>query len=373
MVMELVDGPNLADVLRAGPLPWRRALATCADVAAGLAATHAMGLVHHDVKPGNVMLGTTGAKLVDFGISAELGEPSEPAPDGSVLGTPAYVSPERLRGGPASPAADVYALGLLLYRALTGRLPWDVTNRDELLRAHLLCEPAPLPHLRGVPDSVGDLLRRCLSKDPDERPAAAELVGELRRAAQERRRLPGVIPVLFGHTARARFLSIGALVATGLLLGGTVVRTPDQPLAAAAWRSRPPVPATATTPAASCQVTYQVTRDDGRRFAGTLTLRNTGTNPIPAATLGFTVPGDQALKGVGARWTQKGPQVAVPAPALDPGGMHVLQFRGTYHGANPLPMRFSLGTATCAPILLSTPPGGTAGGTVGPRRNGATP
>src|SRR6266545_4144026 len=132
---EVLDGPSLADELRTGPLPWPRALPVCADVAAGLGAAHAAGLVHRDVKPGNVMLGSTGAKLVDFGISAEIGESYDPAPDGSVLGTPAYVAPERLTSGPALAASDVYGLGLLLYRTLTGRLPWDVESRGQLLHA----------------------------------------------------------------------------------------------------------------------------------------------------------------------------------------------------------------------------------------------
>src|SRR2546421_6100010 len=114
MVMELIDGPSLAERLRTGPVPWRQAVAICAEVAAALAAVHEAGLVHRDVKPGNVMIGTSGAKLVDFGISAEIGESSDPAPDGCVLGTPAYVAPERLTGGPAVAASDVYALGLLL-------------------------------------------------------------------------------------------------------------------------------------------------------------------------------------------------------------------------------------------------------------------
>lgn len=175
LVMEFIEGPSLAQRLREGVLSWRPALELCAEVADGLAATHAAGLVHRDVKPANVMLCPTGAKLVDFGISAEIGEPADEAPDGCVVGTPAYVSPERLAGSPALPAADVYALGLLLYRALTGWLPWDVDSRSAVLRAHLLSEPAPLPPIPGLPIEVADDCIRCLAKDPAHRPSAVEL------------------------------------------------------------------------------------------------------------------------------------------------------------------------------------------------------
>ena len=175
LVMELIDGPALSQRLKLGVLSWRPAVEICAQVAAGLAAVHSAGLVHRDVKPGNVMLAPTGAKLVDFGISAEIGEAADAAPDGCVVGTPAYVSPERLAGTRAHPAADVYALGLLLYRALTGWLPWDVDSRTAVLRAHLLSEPAPLPPIEGLPGDVVELAGRCLSKQPDLRPTAAEL------------------------------------------------------------------------------------------------------------------------------------------------------------------------------------------------------
>jgi serine/threonine-protein kinase len=175
LVMEFIAGPSLAQRLKEGVLSWRPALELCAEVADGLAATHAAGLVHRDVKPANVMLCPTGAKLVDFGISAEIGEPADEAPDGCVVGTPAYVSPERLAGSPALPAADVYALGLLLYRALTGWLPWDVDSRSAVLRAHLLSEPAPLPPIPGLPIEVAEDCARCLAKDPTYRPSAVEL------------------------------------------------------------------------------------------------------------------------------------------------------------------------------------------------------
>jgi serine/threonine protein kinase len=175
VVMELIDGESLAAVLgRARLLPWPVAVRICAEVAAALAVAHARGIVHRDVTPANVMLTASGAKVVDFGISALIGE-NDIDPDGSLLGTPAYLAPERLDGGQVSPATDVYAVGLLIYRTLIGQLPWDVGTTTALLRAHQYVEPDPLPPVEGLPPAVSALVGRCLEKLPDDRPASAEL------------------------------------------------------------------------------------------------------------------------------------------------------------------------------------------------------
>jgi len=175
VVMELVDGESLAAVLaRARRLPWPAAVRICSEVSAALAAAHSRGIVHRDVTPANVMLTPSGAKVVDFGISALIGE-NDIDPDGSLLGTPAYLAPERLEGGQVSPATDVYAVGLLIYRTLIGQLPWDVGTTTALLRAHQYTEPEPLPYVEGLPAAVAALIARCLEKRPDDRPSSAEL------------------------------------------------------------------------------------------------------------------------------------------------------------------------------------------------------
>ena len=175
VVMELVDGESLAAVLaRVRRLPWPAAVRICAEVSAALAAAHARGIVHRDVTPANVMLTPTGAKVVDFGISALIGE-NDIDPDGSLLGTPAYLAPERLEGGQVSPATDVYAVGLLIYRTLIGQLPWDVGTTTALLRAHQYTEPDPLPPVEGLPTAVSALVEQCLEKRPDDRPSSAEV------------------------------------------------------------------------------------------------------------------------------------------------------------------------------------------------------
>ncbi|HEX8628516.1 MAG TPA: serine/threonine-protein kinase, partial [Catenuloplanes sp.] len=191
VVMELVDGESMsARVAREGALPWRDAVLACAEVAAALATAHARGVVHRDVTPGNVMLTSGGAKVVDFGISALAGE-SDLDEDGSLLGTPAYLAPERLDGGQVSPASDVYALGVVLYRVLTGRLPWQASSTTELLQAHLYVEPAPLPPVDGLPAEVVDLISRCMRKKPADRPGSGDAARVLAAAVG----VPAAIPV----------------------------------------------------------------------------------------------------------------------------------------------------------------------------------
>ncbi|MGN9810553.1 serine/threonine-protein kinase [Micromonospora sp. BQ11] len=182
VVMELLPGQTLARRLTDGPMPPRAGLRICAEVAEALAAAHAQGLVHRDIKPENVMLTPTGAKVVDFGIAAVVGAP-EVDPDGQLMGTPAYLAPERLTAGEVVPASDVYALGLLLHRVLAERLPWESETTTQMLTAHVYVEPAELPRIAGVPEQVRDLCRRCLAKDPADRPSAAEAARVLARAA----------------------------------------------------------------------------------------------------------------------------------------------------------------------------------------------
>src|SRR5262249_34256046 len=141
------------------------------EIAAGLAAAHDVGLVHRDVKPGNIILSPTGAKIVDFGIAAVAGEPDGVDSGGRVMGTLPYLPPERLRPGVAVPASDMYAWGVLLSQMLTGRPPWPA---DSTLarRVDLIRQAEPLPE---VPIEVDTVFRRCLEPDPDRRPTAYEV------------------------------------------------------------------------------------------------------------------------------------------------------------------------------------------------------
>ena len=183
IIMELVEGESLAQVLTRGRLSWPTAAGICAQVAAALAAAHQLGVVHQDVTPSNVMLCVDGVKVVDFGISATTGQRVEASEQ--VFGTPAYLAPERLSGGPAQSATDVYGLGLLLYEAITGHLPWSAATTTQMLTAHRYQPPAPLPPVAGMPPQVAVLCARTLAVDPGQRPSSAQVCGELATLARE--------------------------------------------------------------------------------------------------------------------------------------------------------------------------------------------
>ena len=178
LVMEYVTGEPLSHRLRTGAMPPTAAIAMAAQVADALRDAHAHGLVHRDVKPDNVILTDGGAKLVDFGICAMIGAPDADA-DGRLLGTPAYLAPERIADAPVQPAADVYGLGVLLYRALTGNLPWPADTSTGLLRAHMFAEPMPMPAIDDLAPDVARICAACLDKDPHARPSSAELANTL--------------------------------------------------------------------------------------------------------------------------------------------------------------------------------------------------
>jgi serine/threonine-protein kinase len=259
VVMELVDGRALADMLTGGSLPWKVAVLVGAQVAAALAAAHAAGIVHRDVKPANVMVTGVGVKLVDFGVSAAVGERDER--DGQVLGTPAYLAPERLAGGPVRPATDVYALGLMLYLALCGRMPWNASTVTQMVKAHVYARPAALPPIAGLPSQVVHLVTRCLAKKPADRPSAIEVAERLGEIAglpsSQVMRRAAAAPTLLLPAVGVRRRKRGLFVATGtaaavLMASGTwwALQKPTDASAAAA--STPPsATAAATTPSSS--------------------------------------------------------------------------------------------------------------------------
>lgn len=176
LVMELVEGQSLATRLAAGPLPWRETARIGAQVAAALAAAHQVGVVHHDVKPGNVMLTPDGAKVLDFGIAALVGAAAQEM----LVGTPTYVAPERLRQAPAHPANDLYSLGVLLHECLTGHPPARLADWPEAAAAHRDGQP-PAPALPGddLPAELVELVTSCLSAEPDRRPPARQVATSL--------------------------------------------------------------------------------------------------------------------------------------------------------------------------------------------------
>ena len=168
LVMELVEGESLATLLaRERRLDVPQTLGILRATAAGLAAAHAAGVVHRDVKPGNVLLGPAGVvKITDFGIAWSAS--SVPLTQtGQVIGTAQYLSPEQAAGGKAVPASDVYALGAVAYECLTGRRVFDGENSVQIAVKQIREHPDPLP--AELPANVRGLVERALSKDPAER------------------------------------------------------------------------------------------------------------------------------------------------------------------------------------------------------------
>ena len=172
LVMELVDGPTLADVLERGPLRPEAVAAIGCGVARALGEAHARDLVHRDVKPANVLLTRDGtAKVADFGIAKALGTAqTQLTLPGSVVGTAAYLAPEQLRGEDLDPRTDVYALGLVLHECLTGSPPFTGETAAAVTAQRLTTEAAPPRSLReDVPTDLNDIVVRATRMDPAER------------------------------------------------------------------------------------------------------------------------------------------------------------------------------------------------------------
>jgi serine/threonine-protein kinase len=231
LVMELVDGPSLARVLAAGPLAPARAMDVLAQAAAGLQAAHAAGLVHRDVKPGNVLVGPSGqVKITDFGI-AHAAWSAPITQTGALVGTPAYLAPERVMGGPATPASDLYSLGVVGYQCLTGAVSFEGIPH-EVTAAHRHRTLPPLPP--AVPAGVAELVRDLTAKDPAARPASAGEVavraGRLRDALAGR---PTVAPPASEPGGRPSARAMGAepvtLAGDPVSLAGDPVPLAGQP------------------------------------------------------------------------------------------------------------------------------------------------
>jgi len=180
LVLEYVPGGSLQDLLeREGRLPRGRALEVAGDLLRGLAAIHARGIVHRDVKPGNVLLTGDGrAKVTDFGISEAEASPTSERPTTAAFaaapGTLFYMAPEQVTGERVDARADVYAAGAVLYQLLTGRFYLDFGNKGDYAIRRMIVEAAPRLPLRGEPDDVSAILERALDKEPDRRFATAE-------------------------------------------------------------------------------------------------------------------------------------------------------------------------------------------------------
>ncbi len=176
IVMELVDGEDVATLLaRNGPLPPRQAARLAAEVAHALAAAHARGIVHRDVKPGNVLVSSDGrVKVTDFGIARAWADARLTLP-GVTLGSVHYFSPEQALGEQATEASDIYSLGIVLYELLSGRRPWEGDSAAAVAMARISAPPPPVSAVRpNVPPVLEEIDQRALNPDPAARFASAD-------------------------------------------------------------------------------------------------------------------------------------------------------------------------------------------------------
>jgi serine/threonine protein kinase len=281
MVLEYVPGGTLEERLAAAtgtPLPDEEAAAIAGGIAAGLAHAHARGVVHRDLKPANVLFDEEGRpKLADFGIARMAAGEGTLTEAGTVLGTAAYISPEQASGSPATAASDVYSFGVIVYRMLTGRLPFESADPMELVMMNRDALPLPITALRSNPPGrLEATATAALEKDPADRPRdGAALLAALGVAAAG---APTTATTALGSAA-TQVLPTAAATASTAIAPPTTVRP-----AAAAGAAAPMPPRRSRLPLALAAVIALVLA--GVALAYELTKPASSTNtPTPTGTL----------------------------------------------------------------------------------------
>ncbi len=232
IVMELVDGEDVASLLRRnGPLPPRQAARLAAEVAHALDAAHTRGIVHRDVKPGNILVSADGrVKVADFGIARAWSDARLTLP-GVTLGSVHYLSPEQALGEQATGASDIYSLGIVLYELLTGRRPWEGDNAGAVAMARISAPPPLVSDVRpNVPPVLAEIDRRALSPDPAGRFPTAEAMAKALEAFLDDGAPVPVAPLATGAAAGA---------AGAALAGATVAAAASRPYPPDAYAAPP--------------------------------------------------------------------------------------------------------------------------------------
>ena len=310
MALEWLPGGTLEDRLADGPLPPAETHRVAAGMAAGLAHLHSRGLVHRDLKPANVLFDEEGRpKLGDFGLARSVAGAGTLTEAGTVLGTAAYISPEQAAGEPAVPASDVYSFGVILFRMLTGALPFTADNAPALLNMHLHETPPSVETLQpDAPPELAALTAAALRKDPSQRPAdGAALLAALgsgptavlaREDTEATRILPAAPPLApaegppSGDGRRRTALIAAAIVllaAAGGLLAWAVTRSNSTPVpstSSVAGTHTHTHGTTATTQAPSTSTTAPTT---------TAHTTTAATTKPPPTTIPTTAPTTTAL------------------------------------------------------------------------------
>jgi serine/threonine protein kinase len=237
LVLEYLEGETLAGRLKKGPLPRETALRCAIEMASALDAAHRRGVIHRDLKPGNVMLTRSGSKLLDFGLARVLEKAAEDgatAPvsldltaTGMILGTLQYMSPEQLEGKEADARSDIFAFGAVLYEMLTGCRAFEGAGQAIQVAAILSSQPPPDPNLLEGP--LDRVVRTCLAKDPDERwQSAADLARQLRWIAEARSSAPAAVAgATAGRSSRLPWVAAAVATLAALTMASLYLRSPS--------------------------------------------------------------------------------------------------------------------------------------------------
>ena len=249
LVMEYVDGETLSSILKRRAPSITETVQLGCEIVEGLAAAHARGLVHRDVKPSNVMVTSHGhVKLLDFGLAQDdpVSTPGDetrtpPSRHGSHAGTPHYMAPEQAVGEPVTARADLFSTGVVLFECLAGKLPFAGTSPYDYVRHLLSDDPRPLDRL--APTAPVDLVRlveRCLAKTPANRPAsAAEMLNELRRIAGGLTATGGILPTAAGARQTRRWQLVALLAVLTVAASVAWIWFGSRPPAETLRQSRP--------------------------------------------------------------------------------------------------------------------------------------
>jgi len=230
LVMECLEGETLAKRLEKGPIPLEQVLKFGAQIADALDKAHRSGVVHRDLKPGNIMLTPTGAKLLDFGLAKPVvalttgatltaaATPTTPVTqEGTILGTFQYMSPEQIEGKELDGRSDIFSLGAVLYEMLTGQRAFQGKSQLSVASAILEKEPPPISTVKPLTTpSLDHALRRCLAKDPEERwQTARDIAIELKWIADSGPSSGSAGPLVSRASSRERILAIAFVLAAG--------------------------------------------------------------------------------------------------------------------------------------------------------------
>lgn len=219
LVMEYIDGRTFADILAStGPLDEDQVWHVLGEVCEALDVAHKLGIIHRDIRPGNIMRTRDGERVVltDFGLAGILetgAEATRLTGAGEILGDVRYAPPEQLSGETVQPGSDIYALAITAYELVTGKGPFpDSEKPAQLIKAHMTGEPRPLRELRpGTSVVLEDALIRCLQKRPEQRPSARELRKRLTAGSDQAAAAPeGAIEAFFAELKRRRVYKVGA-------------------------------------------------------------------------------------------------------------------------------------------------------------------